>query len=245
MNTVAITKAPDPVKLKYFAKVFQDLVPNSGKFGRFVTSCINIEAGTISCQESDFLEALKIFSKHFQKFQFGTFATEKKQLQASVPEDGVVKDELLQDDSVEFLFTDTPLQVLNICLRCIWECLPDPVICQLDLSNPVALNQSDFESNCADRVRFATKSKITWRERFERYFPTREEELLFNSKEVQGYHNLQYLYEFMSWWSLQTEKSQAEFFNIFNEVKVLPNTNASKLYYFKQEKIILVKNPKN
>lgn len=244
MNTVAITKAPDPVKFKYFAKVFQDLVPDSGKYGRYVTSCINIEAGTVLCQESDLMAALKIFSKHFQKFQFGTFATEKKMSHIPVSEDIVGEEEEAVTNEAEFLFTDTPLQVMNVCLRCIWESLPHLVISQLDLTNPLALNQMDLENNCGDRIRFAAKSKITWRERFNRYFPTREDDILLYCKEVQGYQNLQYLYEFMSWWSLQTEESQSQFINLFDDVKVLPNTNASKLYYFKQERLILVKNPR-
>jgi hypothetical protein len=245
MNTVAITKAPDPVKFKYFAKVFQDLVPDSKKFGRYVTSCINIEAGTVLCQESDLLDALRIFSKHFQKFQFGTFATEKKQSHIPVSEDIVGEEvEAVPNDAVEFLFTDTPLHVLTVCLRCIWESLPDLVTSQLDLTNPLALNQMELEANCGDHIRFIGKSKITWRERFQRYFPTRDEDILLYCKEVQGYQNLQYSYEFMSWWSLQTVEIQSQFINLFDEVKVLPNTNAAKLYYFKQERLILVKNPR-
>jgi hypothetical protein len=69
-------------------------------------------------------------------------------------------------------------QVMNVCLRCIWESLPHLVINQLDLTNPLALNQMDLENNCGDRIRFAAKSKITWRERFNRYFPTREDDIL-------------------------------------------------------------------
>jgi hypothetical protein len=148
------------------------------------------------------------------------------------------------NDAVEFLFTDTPLHVLTVCLRCIWESLPDLVTSQLDLTNPLALNQMELEANCGDHIRFIGKSKITWRERFQRYFPTRDEDILLYCKEVQGYQNLQYSYEFMSWWSLQTVEIQSQFINLFDEVKVLPNTNAAKLYYFKQERLILVKNPR-
>jgi hypothetical protein len=243
MNTVAVTKAPDPVKFKYCFKVFEDLESSAETFGRFVTSQINFESGVIYYNPVNMTEAINIFQKHFRKFQFGTYSSQKKESQNHQAEPTRDDEEIeidveVEEENTEILVTDTPEDVMNLCLRNIWNNMPVTHIDGLDLRTPMDINENNFQGNSCVRLIFG---RVPWGDKFASYFPINDQNLQ-TIIEKQGGQNLSYLPEFKNWWQAQTPETQEEFRILFGKVKVLPNSNTKKLFYYVQGMLILVKN---